>query len=99
MLLDLKTEVREECAKLGEVTNVILFDKSAEGVISVRFKEQEAADACIQKMNGRFFAGRRVEAYLYDGKEKFARSSHNENEEEQEERRKNYENWLESGGE
>ncbi|TPX30517.1 hypothetical protein SmJEL517_g05936 [Synchytrium microbalum] len=98
LILDLKAEVREECEKFGEVTNVIMFDKSDEGVLTVRFKEQEGADACVQKMNARFFAGRRVEAYLYDGKEKFAKSTGNETEEDQEERRKNYEQWLEAGG-
>lgn len=28
LLLDLKEEVREECANLGEVTNVVLYDVS-----------------------------------------------------------------------
>jgi HIV Tat-specific factor 1 len=26
LLLDLKEEIREECEKLGEVTNVIIYD-------------------------------------------------------------------------
>ena len=30
--------------------------------------------AHLQKMQGRFFAGRRVEAYLYSGQERFNRS-------------------------
>jgi HIV Tat-specific factor 1 len=28
LLLDLKEDVREECASLGEVTNVVLYDVS-----------------------------------------------------------------------
>lgn len=28
LLLDLKEDVREECASLGEVTNVVLYDAS-----------------------------------------------------------------------
>ncbi|KAI8147898.1 hypothetical protein BJV82DRAFT_593837 [Fennellomyces sp. T-0311] len=47
LLLELKEDVREECEKLGEVTNVILYDKSPGGVISVRFMEQKSAEACI----------------------------------------------------
>ena len=47
-MLDIKEDVREECAKLGEVTNVVIYDKEPEGVISVRFSTPEAARACVQ---------------------------------------------------
>jgi len=30
--------------------------------------------SCFQKMDGRFFAGRRIEASLYSGKQRFRRS-------------------------
>jgi HIV Tat-specific factor 1 len=46
-LLDIKEDVREECSKFGEVTNVTLFDKEKDGVMSIRFKTLEAAAACI----------------------------------------------------
>ena len=47
-MLEIKEDIREECAKLGDVTNVVLFDKEAAGVASVRFKNSEAADACVR---------------------------------------------------
>ena len=47
-MLDIKEDIREECAKLGEVTNVVLFDKEPDGVASVRFSTPEAANACIR---------------------------------------------------
>ena len=47
-MLEIKEDVREECAKLGEVTNVVLFDKEVEGVMSVRFANEEAAQACLR---------------------------------------------------
>lgn len=47
-MLEIKEDVREECAKLGEVTNVVLFDKEVEGVMSVRFANAEAAQACLR---------------------------------------------------
>lgn len=47
-LLDIKEDIRDECSKLGEVTNVVLFDKEADGVASVRFSTPEAAVACVK---------------------------------------------------
>ncbi|KAL5689911.1 hypothetical protein EMGR_008325 [Emarellia grisea] len=74
-ILDIKDDIREECSKLGEVTNVVLYDKEPDGVVSVRFTDPEAARQCVRVMDGRFFAGTRVEAYITDGKEKFKKSN------------------------
>ncbi len=46
LLLDLKQDVREECEKLGIVTNVVLYDLEPEGVMSVKFKETVSAVEC-----------------------------------------------------
>jgi HIV Tat-specific factor 1 len=73
-LLDIKEDVREECAKLGTVTNVVLFDQEEEGIVSIRFQTIEAADACVRMMHGRAFDGRTVEAFFATGKEKFKKS-------------------------
>lgn len=75
MILDIKAEIREECEKLGEVTNVQLFDKEQEGVCTVRFSNSEAARACVRKLDGRIFDGVAVKAYISDGTEKFKKSS------------------------
>jgi len=40
----------------------------------VKFKDPLSAQACVIKMNGRFFDGRRVVATVFDGKAKFKRS-------------------------
>jgi HIV Tat-specific factor 1 len=48
LLLDLTQDVREECEKLGKVTNVILYDLEPEGVMSVKFKEVSSAATCAQ---------------------------------------------------
>ncbi|KAL8694345.1 MAG: hypothetical protein Q9218_000982 [Villophora microphyllina] len=74
-MLDIKEDIREECAKIAEVTNVVLFDKEAEGVASVRFSNAEGAKACVRLMDGRYFSGTRVEAYIADGSEKFKKTS------------------------
>lgn len=46
-ILDIKEDIREECSKMGPVTNVVLFDKETDGVASVRYSNAEAADACV----------------------------------------------------
>jgi HIV Tat-specific factor 1 len=73
-ILDIKEDIREECSKLGEVTNVVLFDLEADGVASVRFGNADAARACVGVMDGRSFSGQKVEAYISDGKEQFKKS-------------------------
>jgi HIV Tat-specific factor 1 len=73
-LLDIKEEIRDECAKLGTVTNVILYDEEPEGIVSVRFKTKEAAEQCVKVMHGRAFDGRYVEASIATGRERFKRS-------------------------
>jgi HIV Tat-specific factor 1 len=78
-LLEIKEDIRDECAKLGTVTNVVLFDLEAEGIVSVKFKEPEAAAACIKLMHGRSFDGRTVEAFLATGAEKFSKSKERTN--------------------
>jgi len=47
LLLDLKDDVREECSSLGEVTNVVLYDKEKDGVITVKFRDPLGAQACV----------------------------------------------------
>ncbi|KIL66177.1 hypothetical protein M378DRAFT_10191 [Amanita muscaria Koide BX008] len=75
LLLDLKEDVREECSTLGEVTNVVLYDQEPEGIMTVKFRDHVSALACVMKMNGRYFDGRRVEASLYFGRQRFKRGA------------------------
>ncbi|KAG0282548.1 hypothetical protein BGZ96_000366 [Linnemannia gamsii] len=97
LLLDLKEDIREECEKVGEVTNVIIYDHHPDGVVSVRYKEKESADLCVKLMSGRFFAGQRVVAEIYDGHTKYeSQKSKEELEEEEKQRLDRYAKWLES---
>ncbi|KAI1794179.1 hypothetical protein LXA43DRAFT_1092109 [Ganoderma leucocontextum] len=103
LLLDLKEDVREECSTLGEVTNVVLYDEEADGVLTVKFKDPLSAQACVIKMNGRFFAGRRIEAALYAGRQRFKRSGYGDNfgegEEGEKQRLDDFAEWLMAEGE
>lgn len=78
-LLEIKEDIREECEKLGEVTNVVLYDLETDGVVSIKYKRPESADACVQLMNGRSFAGQVVEAYIPTGRVKFKKSKDDAN--------------------
>lgn len=68
---DIVEDTREECAKFGEVENVVLFDAEPEGVMSVRFANATAAKACVKKMDGRAYERRYLEARLANGTERF----------------------------
>ena len=54
-MLDIKEDIREECSKLGDVTNVVLFDKEPAGVASVRFSDAAAAEACVRVSASSFY--------------------------------------------
>lgn len=73
-LLEIKEDIRNECAKLGTVTSVVLYDEEPDGVVAVRFQEAATAAACIQLMHGRSFDGRVVEASLKTGRDKYRKS-------------------------
>ncbi|RKP01650.1 hypothetical protein CXG81DRAFT_754, partial [Caulochytrium protostelioides] len=74
LLLDLQEDVREECARFGEVTSVIVFDREPRGVVMVRFREQPSADVCVACMRGRWFGGQRIGAAIWDGATRFRRT-------------------------
>ncbi|KAH7171102.1 hypothetical protein EDB81DRAFT_837638 [Dactylonectria macrodidyma] len=78
-LLEIKEDIRDECSKLGIVTNVVLFDQEPDGMVSVKFQDAQSALACIKLMHGRSFDGRIVEAVLATGGEKFKKSSKTQN--------------------
>ncbi|GAX77606.1 hypothetical protein CEUSTIGMA_g5050.t1 [Chlamydomonas eustigma] len=69
---ELESDVRAECGKLGAVEKLRLFKSNPEGVISIKFKDAEAAQKCITLMNGRWFGGRQLVAQLYDGVTNYA---------------------------
>lgn len=73
-VLDIKEDVREMASQFGTVTNVVLYDLEADGIVTIRFDDPDAASACVENFNGRWFAGRRIEAYIPTGKERFRKS-------------------------
>jgi HIV Tat-specific factor 1 len=64
---ELEADVSSEAAKAGKVEKIRVFNKNPEGIVTVRFKNKEAADACVAIMNGRWFGKRQIQAGKYDG--------------------------------
>ena len=64
---DLKEDIDQECQKFGPISKIKIFKDNPEGVIKVVFRTSTAAERCLEVMNGRFFAGRQIEASLWDG--------------------------------
>ena len=54
---------------------MVLYDKESEGIVSVRFSDPESARLCVMTMDGRYFAGTRVDAHISDGREKYKKSN------------------------
>ncbi|KAK3136063.1 hypothetical protein QOZ80_5BG0427520 [Eleusine coracana subsp. coracana] len=67
LLPELEVDVREECIKFGPVDNVKICENHPQGVILVKFKDRKDAAKCIEKMNGRWFGGRQIQASEDDG--------------------------------
>ncbi|WVO18299.1 hypothetical protein L204_106014 [Cryptococcus depauperatus] len=103
LLLELKEEVREEAKTLGQVTSVVLYDKEEDGVMTIKFKDPVSAQACVAKMNNRYFDGRVIYAGIYTGKERYKKSDgrlfEDENDKEEKERLDNFAAWLVEGEE
>ncbi|KAL7629371.1 hypothetical protein AAE478_000891 [Parahypoxylon ruwenzoriense] len=74
-MLEIKEDIRDECSKLGAVTNVVLYDLEEEGIASVKFRDPDAAAACVNLMDGRAFDGRTVRATIAAGHERYRKSS------------------------
>ena len=83
-LLEIKEDVREEAEKFGNVTNVVIYDKEEDGVVTIRFGNAVAAEACVKVFDGRWFDKRQVEAYIADGSERFKKRKKEADDDEEE---------------
>ncbi|KAJ0407894.1 hypothetical protein P43SY_009181 [Pythium insidiosum] len=91
--LELKQEIEEECSKMGEITKVTMFSKHPDGVVVIKFASAGSAAKCVEVMNGRFFAGRKLVSHFWDG----ADYTHRESKEEEKKRAEKFDEWLNEG--
>lgn len=73
-MLEVKEDMRDEAERFGPVTNVTLFDKEKDGIVTIRFREFEDAEKFREAVHGRNFAFRKLEATLAEDKPKFKKS-------------------------
>eukprot|EP01133_Synstelium_polycarpum_P016141 gene16141-19206_t len=85
---ELKEDLDDGCQRCGEIQSITIFERNPDGVATIKFKDQEAADKCVALMEGRFFAQRKLAADYYDG---FTDYHVEETEEEKEKRMKVWE--------
>eukprot|EP00039_Didymoeca_costata_P026975 m.17110 g.17110 ORF g.17110 m.17110 type:complete len:380 (-) comp5907_c0_seq1:50-1189(-) len=90
-LTDIRTDIDQECGKLGEIKKVMIFDRHPEGVVSIKYADMAAAEKCIKLMHGRNYAGRQLHAEMWDGTTNYKIE---ESELEREERLKKWEKDL-----
>ena len=55
----------------GWYHNLFILQKHPEGVAQIMFKEFEAAEACVQLLNNRWFCQRQLTVEIWDGKTKY----------------------------
>jgi HIV Tat-specific factor 1 len=79
--------MREEGETFGDVTNVTLYDKEPEGIVSIRFKEFESAEKFRDACHGRSFAHRRLDVTIAEKKPRFRKSQRGEEEDSSDEER------------
>jgi len=76
--------MREEAEKIGDVTNVTLYDKEPEGIIAIRFREFDAAEECRDSWNRKWFGFKRLVVTLAEERPKFQRTKREDENEEDE---------------
>jgi len=71
---DLQEEIEQECGKYGQVENVIIYqekqddtdDAEVDVKIFVLFNQPIEVKKAKNALDGRFFGGRQVSAFVYD---------------------------------
>ncbi|KAF2771711.1 hypothetical protein EJ03DRAFT_388137 [Teratosphaeria nubilosa] len=74
-IMDIKEDIREDGEKYGQITNVVVYDKEDDGVVTVRFSDATAAKDYAKATNGRAYDGRWLKASIADGSERYKKSS------------------------
>ena len=67
-------DMREEAEKIGEVADITVYDLEDPGVVTINFKNAEAAQDCIKIFHGRLYDGRKLKSYTSNGTETFHQS-------------------------
>ena len=90
--VEIKEDVRTECARFGKIRRFKFFEHNPDGVIMIRYADPYEAAACVKALNGRFFSRRQISAEIWD-----ERSNYNvkASVDDEEKRREEFRRWLE----
>ena len=93
-------EDMREAAVHGEIKNITIFDKEEDGVVTIRFGSAMAAKACADAFDGRLYDGRRLQASIATGSERFKKSrktkhGNDDDDDEEAKRLEDYSNFIE----
>jgi HIV Tat-specific factor 1 len=78
VILEIKEDMREDAEQYGTVTSVTLFDLEKEGILTVRFREFEAAEKFRNANNGRFYSKRKLDITIPEDRPRFRKSARGE---------------------
>ena len=96
---NIEKAVVDECAELGSIEKITVFSKSRESVVTVKFKEVEAANNCVERMNGKADwrgLGLRLKCHFWDGVTDYTNRNDAAEEAEEKKRLDEFGDWLES---
>jgi HIV Tat-specific factor 1 len=66
---EVEMELRGEIeSSIGVIHKIEFYKNNPDGIVKIKFESALAAETCIKVMNGRFFDGRTVECFYWDGK-------------------------------
>jgi HIV Tat-specific factor 1 len=71
---DIKDDMEDEAKTFGEITNVTLYDREPDGILSVKFKDADAAEKFKERIHGRNYDGRKLVAEIATERPKFKKS-------------------------
>ena len=54
-------------ATAGTVEKVKVYHLHPDGVVTIKYRDEDAAAQCVERMQGRFFGGKQLSASLWDG--------------------------------
>jgi len=101
---ELEEDIAMECSKCGNIEKITVFSTNPRGVVIVKFSTSFAAQECIKLMNGRYFGGKKILCFFWDGVTNYSvvvKSDKQEDEEEklEEHRLDEFGDWLEQNQE
>lgn len=92
---DLELDIIEECeANFGQIERFHIFEEHLEGIIKIKFKTPNAAEKCIEGLNHRYYNGKLIESFYWDGKTDYNKLQ--EDAQTQEKRIEEFGQWLEN---